>query len=155
MKNLLHYRSDKFEEVFFALKEKDEDSLKSLFSQNTVESDPEFDEKISELVEFIKGTPVSYDKDDCTEYSHTEKDDGKYSEGYGCSYDIETTEDTYRIAFFYYSQNTFDPKEIGIISFHIIRGADDPNYPMYIYWGDGTWNPGIHFNVYYVNEEDG
>ena len=139
--------------VFAAVEAKDEETLKSLFSENTVAADPEFDTKVHELIEFIDGALVSYNEDDSIagRGEEREKNEDGYSIMYIYSYDVETTQQSYRIAITEYVTDTIDPGNLGISSFYIIKSEDDPNYPQYRYGGDGSQEPGIHFNVYYVN----
>lgn len=136
------------EKVFAAIKAEDEEALKELFSENTVTADPDFDEKIHQLIEFIDGELVSYD------------DWGGGSENGGfnedrtwrwkeISYNVVTTKETYCFAIKEYTIDSVDPDNLGINSLYVIKSADNPHYPEYAYWGDGDFMQGIYFNVIY------
>lgn len=133
------------EQVFSAIEEEDEDALRALFAVNVVSADPEFDAKITELIEFVDGDLVSYDDwgGGGEEASFGEEGTRRYS---NYSFDVETTETSYRFAIRTCTVDSEDANNLGIHSLYVIRQEDDP-YPEYAYGGDGKDTPGIHFNA--------
>ncbi len=133
------------EQVFSAIEEEDEETLRALFAVNVVSVDPDFDEKITELIEFVDGELVTYDDWDGggEESSFGEEGTWRYIK---YSFDVETTETSYRLAIRTCTVDSEDASNLGIHSLYVIRHEDDP-YPKYAYGGDGKDTPGIHFNA--------
>lgn len=143
---------EKFKQLITAIESEDPDAVQSLFSDKVVNDVKGFNDSIKELIVFYNGKLVSYD-DEFPVHSSKEKNDGisiVYTEG---SFDVETTEDKYRIAFRMYMEDDTDPDNIGISSLYIIRTEDSP-LKSYSYWGDGDFSPGIHFNKIYIPTDD-
>lgn len=133
------------EKVFAAIEAEDEEALKELFSENTVTADPDFDEKIHQLIEFIDGELVQYD-----DWGGPGEDAEYNAEHTWLSkqhlFDVVTTEQEYRFAIKEYTIDSANPDNVGIYSLYVIQTEDD-SYIEYAYGGDGKWTSGIHFNL--------
>ena len=68
------------------------------------------------------------------------------------SYDIETTQDKYRLAMEIIMADTTDAGNVGIRSLYIIRFEDDTDQNC-AYRGDGAYTPGINIGKVQENAE--
>ena len=128
-----------------AIENEDKNLVKSLFSKNTISNVQNFETSIEDLFEYFKGTAPVWN-DQCPQVV-----DGGY-EGESeriiitSSYDIKTSEDSYRISFRACRVDTANPDNIGIWSLYIILLKDDTN-SQYTYWGDGKNTIGINIGI--------
>ena len=120
-----------FEDLIDAAKMQDADALKALFSQNVLNE-----------VENFEGEMVSYN--DWAGPGVTAKNDADgYWKQYYSTYDLETTQDKYRLAMEIITVDTVDADNVGIRSLYIIRFEDDTDQNC-AYRGDGAYTPGIN-----------
>lgn len=89
-----------FEEIIKALDEKDTDTLKSLFADDSVDQIEDLDDKLSELCEFYQGKSTSFD-------SQAGYETGMMGDYFEHNYDVFTDESSYSISFIYTAR---DPK---------------------------------------------
>lgn len=137
-----------------AMVNKDRDSLKSLFSKNTLASVQNIDQQIENLFTYFKGTNPSFDE---SEAPHDIEEAFEYGERQvvvGSSYDVSTSETIYRISFKACRVDTVHKDNVGIWSVYIILFQDD-DYPEHAYWADGENTPGINIGVpQYVPDDE-
>ncbi len=144
--------NSKMEKVLEALGNRDRDALVSLFSDKAIAEAEDFEQSVTELLEFYQGEFVSYHgrHGASTREGNNADGTGRRYKYLNSSYDIETSEGIYRFAIRDYILDTADPDNVGIWSLYIIKMEDsDPNFA---YWGDDRDTPGINFNK--VRERD-
>lgn len=130
-----------FEQIVNALKERDESSLKKVFSQRAVIDAVDMDASIQVLFDFIEGEVVSFRDRGSSQGSASKDRAGNAWKRIQSNYIIETDVKTYRLAIQGYSIDTADPDNIGVYSLYITEAQ---GYDIYEgYWGDGRWTAGI------------
>lgn len=136
----------KMDKVLEAIKNKDKDSLKSMFSKKAIAEAENFDQSIADLFDFFQGDFVSYN-----DWTGPMVEEGRNDDGTGrnwksteSTYDVDTSEQKYRFAIKGFTKDTADPDNIGICSLYIIKKEDTNE--KFAYWGDNKWTPGINFN---------
>ena len=141
---------------------KDREGIKSLFSDKALEESKTMDEDIDYLFEYYKGENQTKIEKLDSAWVSTDRDYGKREKTIITDYDIETTEEKYRLAILYYIENTFNKGEEGLSSIYIIRFEDDTHASfihddgtpgIHSYGGDGKWTYGINIGKVYVEEE--
>jgi hypothetical protein len=136
--------NEQFDRVLKALNEKDGETLKSLFSKNAIETDVDFDENLQLLFQYYEGNNSSY-IDDGPLVASKSRDYDCEQKSIEKSYDVTTSENTYRLAVNLVVTDDTDNDNIGIWSLYIIKAADDSD-PECSYWGDGKNTPGINIS---------
>jgi hypothetical protein len=132
--------ADQYLEMLTALLESgDGASIKQLFSDSTLTLVEGIDTQIDELMHFYQGEMVSYER--FGPISSYNKDGDHFSVIIRGSYDVETTEGSYRISFKANLKDTEVSAEIGLHSLYIIK-AKDSNME-YAYWCGKDAIPGI------------
>jgi len=132
------------DKVLEAIKNKDKDALKSMFSKKAVAESGNIDNSIDQLFDFFQGNFVSYNDWNAV-YTEDTINNGDRQKILESTYDVKTSKATYRFAIEEYAQDTADSDNVGVCSIYIINMEDDTN-PQFAYWGDGKWTPGINFN---------
>lgn len=137
----------RMDKVLEAIKNKDKEALKSMFSKKAITATENFDQSINDLFDFYQGDFVSYNN-----WGGPMSDGGINEDGTGrewkeiySSYDVETSKQKYRFAIQEFVQDTADAKNVGIWSLYIIKMEDDTD-PQFGYHGDNKDTPGINFN---------
>ena len=133
------------DEVLITIKNKDSDGLKSLFAKNAVADLESFDNEIKEFFDYFKGDFISYDDHSAVDSRET-INSGESRKTLFSTYDIVTTEESYRVAIKDICEDTFNEDNVGIWSIYIIRLEDDTN-PEFAYRGDDKYTPGINFDI--------
>ena len=142
MKDDSSVANNKFSELIDAIQTQDINTLKSLFSKNTLKEAENLDESIRHLFDYLQGELVSYN--DWAGPGVTAKNDADgYWKQYYSTYDLETTQDKYRLAMEIITVDTADADNVGIRSLYIIRFEDDTDQNC-AYRGDGAYTPGIN-----------
>lgn len=143
--DLLGWKTDKeleeetLNNLTTAIINRDSEALKGLFSKKSMEEDPDFDENMEKLFDFFQGEITSYS------YLGGEvsgvKNYGCYEEKYyRPRYTIITTKDEYQLDIEEIAVDIYDPDNVGIRSFYIIRTEDIiDHYNSTVF----QWNPGI------------
>lgn len=139
----------RFESFLEAIENKDKAGLERMFSTKTITEVGNFSEITDELLNFLLGNHVLYDRNGGGG-SDEDKDGEHRSKCVYSSYIVKTSEGEYCIAIKEFTIDTSDEDNVGISSLYIIN-ADDTD-ERFTYWGDGEWTPGINFNKDY--EED-
>lgn len=133
----------RIEKLLEAIKSKNGDIVKSMFSKNAIADANNIDENIFKLFNCFKGEILSYEDWGGPGVSQGNNDDGS-----GCiwkilrsTYDVKTSENTYRFAIKEFTTDTADPNNVGVYSIYVIN-AKDTDMDV-AYWGDGNWTPGL------------
>lgn len=130
--------SDLLEELISCIESQDKRALTKYFAPRIAASD-NFDQQCSDLFDFYTGTMESYEWQAASAHEVASLRNYKETK---VSYDIFTTETTYRLSVLYCNKDDEDDRNIGILSLYIIHFEDTD--PQYSYWGDGNWTPGIN-----------
>ncbi len=125
-------------ELISCIESQDKRALTKYFAPRIAASDS-FDQQCSDLFDFYNGTMESYAWKGASAHETTFPYDYKETK---VSYDIFTTETSYRLSVLYCNKDDEDDRNIGIHSLYIIRFEDTD--PKFSYWGDGNWTPGIN-----------
>lgn len=137
----------KMDKVLEAIKNKDKDALKALFSKKAIAEVENFDQSIIELFDFFQGDFISYNDWSAVGVEEGMNDDGtgRHWKCMDSTYDVETSKQKYRFAIQDFTIDTADPDNVGIYSLYIIKMEDDTDQ-NFAYRGDGKYTPGINFN---------
>ena len=139
------YANEQLNLLLDAIENEDKESVKSLFSKNTTSNIQNFEASIDCLFEYFKGTAPAWN-DQCPQVVDGENEEGNKKIIVTSSYDIKTSEDSYRISFKACRMDTANPNDVGIWSLYIISLKDDIN-SQHTYWGDGMNTPGINIGI--------
>lgn len=121
---------EKIQEIINNIETGNTEGIKKLFAKNKIAKIPNFDASIESLIEYYDGTFQSKKSDSNIKFRDK---DGDFSTTWFLpSFDVATSVDTYRIAFYYCTEYTTDKDSIGIWSFYIIKKIDDTT-PEYAY----------------------
>ncbi len=135
------------DKIVKAIKTKDKELLLSLFSENTKVECSNLEKQAEDLFNYCSGKMLSWGKFRGDPHSSTHMDgDGNYQKTLEPSYDINTSDGSYRIAFRYTELDTIDRANEGLLSLYIIKAEDDID-TSYAYCGDGKYTPGIHIGL--------
>ena len=106
------------------------------------------------MFDYFHGTMASYNDWAGPNVIAGNNDDGtgRYWKRYYSTYDIETTQDKYRLAMEIIMTDTTDAGNVGIRSLYIIRFEDDTDQDC-AYRGDGAYTPGINIGKVQENAE--
>ncbi len=132
-------------ETFLSYLDKgDAEGIRSLFAATSIAAQPSFDQNLAGLLEYYSGESVSYRSWGlCID---EEKDYEIRRKWYDMSYYVTTTVEVYRMAFIWCAKDTGNSANQGIVSYDILRYADDPE-PNHAFRGDGYSAPGINIGI--------
>lgn len=137
--------NQKFQNILEAVQKRDDSTLRSLFSKESIQNTHNFDEKTGELFSYFQGDVESVnDWGGC--YVETSKEDDNIYQVIEATYDVKTTEGVFRFAIQYISQDSSNPKNVGVNSLYVIR-VEANEVLEYAYWGDGRFASGIHIDI--------
>ncbi len=136
----------RFDKALKAIRNKDKESLKSMFSKESIAVCSEgFNESIDRLFDYFQGDVKPYD-DQCPLYVDTSREKDQVIKNIYSTYDVMTDKQTYRIAIQDCVIDETNSANVGIWSLYIIKMEDDTD-PSFAYWGDGKNTPGININI--------
>lgn len=150
-KNLFKPKSDqqianeRLDAFLQALENKDNKTLKSLFSAKAVSESDSFENDLQSMLDYFEGVTASYNNQSPISVEK-ERDEDFEKKTIFSTYDIQTDKQTYRIAIQDVIYNTYDEDDVGIHSLYIIIMSDDTD-PNYAYRGDGKNTPGINIGI--------
>lgn len=134
----------RMDSVLEAIKNKDKDALKSMFSKKAADESENIDNSTGELFDFFQGNFVSYNDWNAV-YTEETVNNGDRQKILDSTYDVVTSKQKYRVAIREITIDTANKDNVGIWSIYIIKLQDDTD-PKFAYWGDSKWTPGINFN---------
>ena len=137
--------NERFEQVIEAIQNQDSDALKSLFSENALNLAKDMDEAIYELFGYYQGELLSYNDWSALNVDYSKERDGSRRKRLYSTYDVETSQGSYRFAMEFIPEDTADTGNVGIRSLYVIKLEDDTD-PSIAYRGDGKYTPGININ---------
>ena len=122
-----------------AVEANDSTSLYSIFSVHTSGSVDDLEVQIRDFFDHFEGKMISKKRYGPASYSTREGN--SVVKEIEASYDIITTDSTYRVAIKFCVIDSENPDNVGLISIYFTEAiCSNMNYA---YWGDGNWNPGI------------
>ena len=142
----------RMDKVLAVIKNKDVNALKAMFSKKVIANTENLDQSIADLFDYFQGDFISYN-DWGGPLAEETFDYGDKQKILCSSYDVVTSEQTYRFAIQDFTTDTADPDNVGIWSLYIIKMADDTD-PQFGYWGDGKDTPGINIGIKNVLPEE-
>jgi hypothetical protein len=127
----------RMEQIISAIKEKDAEALKSLFSKKALDEDDDFDNEIKDLFDLLKGDIISYERDGWSSEESITK--GKISLMVRFPINVNTDENAYRFYVIDYNTDTIDPDNEGVYMLEV-RLADSKNV--------GSWQERMRAGIY-------
>lgn len=131
--------------VLDALENMDKDALISLFAKEVVSGITDFASTADSLLAYYQGTTSPWN-DRCPMYVDTTYENGQQIKLVYASYDVNTSEQSYRIAIKLCAADDYNPNHVGIWSLYIIKTEEDVDSEL-AYWGDGKDTPGINIGI--------
>lgn len=111
-------------QIITAMDNQDADSLKALFSDYAIKTDPSLDSQIESLFDFYKGPSTSCEgKSDYAEGETSYSDDNSNARGYWLlsgRYTLITASETYQLKIIFYSENRKAPTKEGLSYLEIV-----------------------------------
>ena len=126
--------------ILDSIKERDREGLKSVFSKNALTEAEDMEGGIEYLFEFVQGNVTSYTLDRgpisdlSTEY-------GDRQEELKSWFYVITDKEKYVFFILQYSEDTFDPDNVGVYSRRVVKAEDEDT--QMTYWTDMKI-PGIY-----------
>lgn len=136
--------NERFEQILDACQKQDATALKEMFSEKAISEAANFDDSITALFDFFQGEVTTYENvcgGPKVEQANNEDGTNRKWKKMSSSYDFETNEQKYRLAFEEYVVDTANADNIGIYSLYIIKAEDSKT--EFAYWGGWEFNPGI------------
>lgn len=113
----------RMKDILDALKDKDKDALKSLFSKKALSDADDMEGQLDYLFDFFQGTVESWVR---TGFSGDDSiEDGKKSTKLRSLFTVKTDKDEYRFFLIDYSKDTINPDNKGLYTLRVIKKADE------------------------------
>lgn len=120
----------RMDQIVSAVKDKDREAIKSLFSQKALDEANDIDSGIDYLFDFIQGDIESWEREKLT--SEQSIDYGKKSEMIASWYIINTEYDKYLFIIIDYSIDTIEPQNAGLYTVFAVKEEERDMH--YTYW---------------------
>ncbi len=133
----------RMEELFDAIKHKNGDVIKKMFSEKAVNEAGELDVEIEDLLSFVQGKVASWSRDESPIVFDSNEEGGKKKQ-LVTWYTLNTDEQSYLVFLVDYPMDTIDPKNNGLYSIRILKAEDEGNLL-------GTWEEWVIPGVYVMN----
>ena len=127
----------RMEQIISAIKEKDGDALKSLFSKKALDEASDFENDVDYLFEFVQGTIDTWERDGIA--GSESIDHGKKSSMLRFAINVNTHKEVYRLFVIDYNTDTINPDNQGVYMLEV-RLADSPN--------TGSWQERMRAGLY-------
>lgn len=134
-----------FDKLLETIQSKDKEALKSLFSKQAILDAQTIDSNIELLFDYFQGDNATYEDDGGLVVDEA-NENGVRTKIIKKTYDVDTSVETYRFAICVVLADSINPDNVGIWSVYVIRMKDDTN-PVYAYWGDNQYSPGINIGI--------
>jgi hypothetical protein len=119
----------RMEQIISAIKDKDKEALKSLFSKKALDETDDFDNGTDYLFDFLQGDIDSWERDGWSSSGLIEN--GKKSLMIRFSIIINTDKDDYLLFVIDYNMDTIDPDNEGVYMLQIMRLKDRNDQPSW------------------------
>lgn len=113
----------RIEQIITAIKDKDRESLKSLFSKKALDEANDFESSVDYLFKLLQGNVDTWERDGCA--SDESIEDGKKSLMIRFSFDVKTDKDTYHFFVIDYNTDTINTDNQGVYMLELIKFTDD------------------------------
>jgi hypothetical protein len=128
----------RMEQIISAIKEKDREALKSLFSKKVLEEANDFDNGIDYLFDFLQGDIDSWERDGWSSSESIEF--GKKSLMIRSGYKVITNEEEYLFFVVDYNEDTINPDNAGVYMLQVTTWVDSDNL--------GSWQERLCAGIY-------
>lgn len=122
----------RMEQILAALKNKDTDAMKALFSKKALSEADDFEGQMDYLFDFFQGSVKSWKKTGLS--SDKSIENGKKSTMLRSWYTVTTNKEKYRLFVIDYSVDSINPDNAGLYTLRMIKGADEAT--QFTYWQD-------------------
>lgn len=130
----------RMEQLFYAIKKQDKDSIKALFSKKARTETKNIDADVNHLLSFVQGDVISWVQDD-SPMVFDSVEGGSTTKQLVTWYKVDTDEQNYLFFLVDYPIDTINSDNAGLYSLRIIRAEDENKLT-------GTWEdwviPGIY-----------
>ncbi|AEY66722.1 DUF5104 domain-containing protein [Clostridium sp. BNL1100] len=113
----------RIEQIISAIKDKDRESLKSLFSKKALDESDDFDNGVDYLFKLLQGKVNTWERDGWS--SDESIEDGKKSLMIRFSFDVKTDKDTYHFFVIDYNTDNINPDNQGVYMLELIKFTDE------------------------------
>jgi hypothetical protein len=113
----------RIEQIISAIKDKDRESLKSLFSKEALDKANSFENDVDYLFKLLQGNVETWERDGWS--SDESIKDGKKSLMIRFSFDVKTDKDIYHFFVIDYNKDTINPDNQGIYMLELIKFTDE------------------------------
>lgn len=113
----------RIEQIISAIKDKDRETLKSLFSKKALEEVDDFENDVNYLFEILQGDVDTWERDGFS--SGESIRDGKKSLMHRISFYVNTDEDVYSFYMIDYNTDTINPDNQGVYMLELIKFTDE------------------------------
>ncbi|MCL1917959.1 MAG: DUF5104 domain-containing protein [Peptococcaceae bacterium] len=127
----------RMEQIISAIKGKDKEALKSLFSKKALDEANDFENDVDNLFDFVKGEIISWERDGISGDESIRY--GKKSSMIRFGINVNTNKDTYRFYVIDYITDTINPDNQGVYMLEV-RLVDSPN--------TGSWQERMRAGLY-------
>lgn len=127
----------RMEQIISAIKEKDKEALKSLFSKKALDEANDFESDVDYLFKFLQGNIDTWERDGIA--GSESIDHGKKSLMIRFAINVKTDKDVYRFFVIDYNTDTINPDNEGVYMLEV-RLADSPN--------TGSWQERMRAGIY-------
>ncbi len=113
----------RIKQIISAIKDKDRESLKSLFSKEALDKADGFENDVDYLFELLQGNVDTWERDGWS--SDESIKDGKKSLMIRFSFNVKTDKDTYHFFVIDYNKDTINPDNQGVYMLELIKFTDE------------------------------
>lgn len=135
----------KIENFLDALEKNDKERIRKQFAPIILVEQDGFDDDLNSLIEYFDGEVEDYTMGSVFEEEESEY--GKVKEWHRTSSDVTTTVDIFRMYFYWCVRDTEEKRNVGLVSYYIIKFDDDYDPTTHLYGGDGLRTPGINIGI--------
>ncbi|HQA56868.1 MAG TPA: DUF5104 domain-containing protein [Acetivibrio sp.] len=123
---------ERIQEILAAIKDKDKEAMKALFSKKALEEANEIDEGVDYLFDFFQGDVQSWEIDAWSSDESIER--GKKSLMLRAWYIVTTDKEKYMFFVIDYIKDTMNPDNAGMYTLRVIKAEDEET--EFGYWQD-------------------
>lgn len=130
----------RIEQLLDAIKDKDKETICSMFSKQALDESENLDESIEYLFSFFQGEVISWEKDSGPIVDEI-TENGKQIKELKTWYNVKTSNQKYIIFMIDYPVNTNEPDNVGLYTLRVVKEEDKET--QLGYWQDMK-SPGIY-----------
>ena len=119
------------EQILDSIKNQDEEALKSVFSKKALVEAEDIDGGVAYLFDFVQGNVISYDFE-TGPGSYESIENGKRWEKLFTWFNVVTDQEEYVFFILQYSEDTFDPDNVGVYSLRVVKAEDEDTQMTYM-----------------------